>query len=71
MIKDNEIIKNTIDNLILMMEEDYTKFHNIYRSLPFDIYKKIEKMAVTKSTRNEELHTMAKKISIAFHKKFK
>ena len=71
MIKDNEILNNTINDLILLLGEDYNKFHNIYKSLPFNIYKKIEKMSVTKSTKNFDLHNKAKKISIAFHKKFK
>ena len=66
-----DLVKNTIEDLLSIKEENYIKFYNIYKSLPFDIYKKIEKLAVTKSIKNKELHDKAKELSKAFHKKFK
>ena len=65
------LIEDTINDLLTILEEDYKKFHVIYKSLPFEIYKKIERLAITKSIKNPDLHDNAKRLSNTFHKKFK
>ena len=68
---DDELINDTLDTLLVQMEEDFTMFCNIYKSLPLALYKKIEYLALSKSTKNKENCDKARKISKSFHKSFK
>ena len=72
MIDNNEeLIEETLDNLIDLMEEDHVIFFKSYKSLPLDIYTEIERLSVSKSTLYRDLCIKARKVADNFHKSIK
>ena len=68
---DRIIETEIMDSLLKLMEEDEKKFFDTYRSLPFNIYKEIEKLSLSKASTNTELTIKAKIITKKFHAQFK
>ena len=68
---DTKKVKETLDSLIELQKTDPNLFYNTYRSLPFELYKEIERLSVSKSIINRELCDKSKFISNSFHKSIK
>lgn len=71
MIENSNIIKETLDTLLVLKDQDHTLFFQAYKSLPLDIYKEIERLSVSKSTLYKELCTKARTVANTFHKSVK
>lgn len=67
----NELIEKTLDDLIDILNKDKKLFKKTYPLIPFEIYKQIERLAISKSVVNKELCAKAKLVSTTFHKHFK
>ena len=68
---DRIIETEIINSLIELQKTDERKFFQTYRSLPFNIYKEIENLSLSKSLSNKELSKKAKFITKKFHENFK
>lgn len=66
-----EEIKESLNSLIKLQETDKVLFSKTYRSLPFELYKEIERLSVSKSIVFSELCDKSKFVSDSFHKSIK
>ena len=62
-----ELIEETLQSLLQILDYDKGLFYNMYRSLPYELYKEIEKLSVSKSETYKDLCIMAKKVTTEFH----
>ena len=68
---DSDLIKETLDDLLKIKEEDFNLFYNSYKSLPLTLYSEIERLSVSKSTLFMDLCKKAKLVADSFHKSIK
>jgi hypothetical protein len=68
---ENIDIEETLNDLIKLIEKDKKVFYQTYKSLPFGIYKEIERLSVSKSALFKSLCEKAKKVAETFHKSIK
>lgn len=71
MTDNDNLIEETLDELLLLIEENKTIFYKSYKSLPFEIYSEIERLSVSKSSLYKDLCTKAKDVAETFHKSIK
>jgi hypothetical protein len=64
-------IEETLDELLIMMEDNIDIFYKSYKSIPFELYSEIERLSVSKSSLQEELCNKARKVAETFHKSIK
>ena len=67
----SSLIDITLDDLITHIEKDKKKFFKIYKSLPIEIYKEIEKLSSSKSYLKKERCDKARFVADSFHKQIK
>lgn len=63
-----EVVEDTMDMLIKMMETNIIEFHKAYKSTPFEIYSEIERLSVSKSSVHEGICVKARLVADTFHK---
>lgn len=68
---DNNLVEETLDELILVMEKDKQTFYKSYKALPFDLYSEIERLSVSKSALYKMLCSKARVVAESFHKSIK
>lgn len=64
------VIEDILTNLLSVYRKDPKEFYNLYRTLPLDIYTKIEHLSMSKSTLYRDLCNKAKSVTKYFHRKF-
>ena len=62
------LVKETLDNLLLIYEKDVKLFSKSYKSLPFSLYEEIERLSISKSTLYIDLCKKARSVANKFHK---
>ena len=62
-----ELIKNTVKELLLLIDKNEDLFYKSYRSLPYPLYKEIESLSISKSLIYKDLCDKAKIITDKFH----
>lgn len=71
MIEDIKLIEKTLDNLVSLLDNNDPLFYKEYKSLPFNLYKEIEKLSVSKSVIYKEICRKSKLVADSFHKNIK
>lgn len=69
--KNIELVRETLEYLISLLESDDPLFFKEYKSLPIDLYREIERLSLSKSMIYRDLCEMSKKVADAFHKSIK
>jgi len=67
----NTLIDDTLDNLIEHLKEDEKRFFKIYKSLPIEIFKEIERLSSSKSYLKKDRCDKARFVADSFHKQVK
>lgn len=67
----NNLVEETLDELILSLEKDSPTFFKSYRSLPFALYVEIERLSVSKSALFKSLCEKARLVAESFHRSIK
>lgn len=68
---DNNLIEQTLDELIILKDKDKTLFYKSYKSLPFELYEEIERLSVSKSALYKVLCSKARIVAESFHRSIK
>lgn len=67
----NNLVEETLDELIINLEQDAPTFFKSYKSLPFALYVEIERLSVSKSALFKDLCEKARLVADSFHKSIK
>ena len=62
-----QIMTKTLQELLHLLKTDKVLFFSIYRALPFELFKEIEKLSISKSLIYKDFCRDARKITTAFH----
>ena len=67
-----ELVQDTLSELVPLIERDEDLFFKTYKSLPFNVYKEIETLSISKSSTHRALCEQSRIVTKAFHnnKKF-
>lgn len=68
---DNNLVEETLDELIQGMEKDEATFFKSYKALPFALYVEIERLSVSKSAIFKQLCDKARIVAESFHRSIK
>jgi hypothetical protein len=68
---ENNLVEETLDELIRGMENNLLTFYKSYRALPFDLYVEIERLSVSKSALYRGLCDKARVVAESFHRSIK
>ena len=64
----DSVLEKTLDILLELYDSDPSKFKNHYRSLPLEVYIKIERLSISKSILYKDICNKAKLVALYFHK---
>jgi hypothetical protein len=71
LIEDIKLIERTLDYLIELLNAENPLFYKEYKTLPFNLYKEIERLSVSKSVIYNDVCSKSKLVADSFHKNIK